>query len=332
MPKQKVSHLFARGKDGLTLFPGIVADLALPMNFDRDGCDKPEQSTAFGQPSARAEALVDVEENKETGKIAGVRCYVLNHNPHCNTTHTENIGHLHQTLTTMAETAEGLDAKYLRAALITVVPVKCTEEMLSLHPYAKVDDLIITRESIEFALKRLSKIFSKHINALIVRCDHEAFLDRPFHTFKNPPYFSTQAMDYIVDEFCDVGQGIVNAKKVNIQHLLSNLPSIDPESDEGTLLCHTRFFGATDDRKGYLSHTENGRAIQPKKRTNTEMLHLTKSQPDGCYFLQLNIPKTNLDHAMSQPRLFDVRSIHTPYDELKNNAEQSPNLSVRRPC
>jgi hypothetical protein len=329
MPKQK---MFAKQKNGLTLFPGNETSLALSVNFKREGSDDPEQSTAFGQAGAYAEKLLEIEENKETGKISGVRCYVLRLNLHCNTTHTENIGHFHQVLTTMKGTAAEVNSKYLRAALITVVPVKCTEAMLHLHPHAKVDDFIITQESIEAALKNVSKIFDKPVNALIVRCDHETLLDKEFHTFRNPPYFALNAMDYIVDNFSDVGREEKPAKKVNIQHLLSNLPSIDPESDEGALVCHARFFGATKDKKGYLDYTESGRMIRPKMRTNTEMLHLTRQKPDGCYFLKLNIAAFDLDHALSLPVLSDVISTNLYYDDFSRSVAQSPNLNARRPC
>src|SRR3989338_8897994 len=101
MPKQKTGRMFAKQKNGLTLFPGNETSLALSVNFKREDDDTPEQSTAFGQAGAYAEKLLEVEENKETGKISGVRCYVLRLNLHCNTTHTENIGHFHQELTTM---------------------------------------------------------------------------------------------------------------------------------------------------------------------------------------------------------------------------------------
>jgi arylformamidase len=313
--KEIVKQIAAKGINGSIIFPVNPIKMSLNKNYSITGEAPAEHTTAFSVDCAVAEKVLDVTTEKNSNDIVGVRCYTITETTHCSTTHTEGIGHILKHKVTIEEVTKDLEKKLLRAALITVKPTKCTIENITLHPYAKIDDYIITKESIMHALQKIPKKFDKSINVLIVRCDHENFLNKPFHQFKNPPYFSTEAIKYIVEDFEEVENE--SSKKVKIKHIMTNLPSLDPEKDDGRLLCHVTFFGATKSRNNILEKTENGKLINPLKRTNTEMIYIPKEKEDGMYFVKLIVPANNLDHAASVPLLYDIQESTIQYEEFK---------------
>ena len=83
-------------------------------------------------------------------------------------------------------------------------------------------------------------------------------------------------------------------------------------------MCHTTFFGATADRNSYLT-TANGKAINPKQRTNSEMLHISRSIADGVYLLKLHVPASNLDHAASIPVLFHAQESQLEFNSFSQS-------------
>ncbi len=75
-----------------------------------------------------------------------------------------------------------------------------------------------------------------------------------------------------------------------IKHLLLDLPSVDPESDNGLMLAH----------KAFWSFPDNPRL----DCTITEMIYVPNQVPDGKYLLNIQIASIESDASPSKPVLY----------------------------
>ena len=75
-----------------------------------------------------------------------------------------------------------------------------------------------------------------------------------------------------------------------VQHLLIDLPSVDPEEDAGALAAHHVFWQ-------YPNATRT-------QATITELILVPDSVPDGRYLLDLNAAAFDADAAPSRPMLY----------------------------
>jgi hypothetical protein len=73
---------------------------------------------------------------------------------------------------------------------------------------------------------------------------------------------------------------------LGFKHVLTDLPSIDKESDEGRLAAHKNWF------------LVNGNA--PLDRTITELIYVPNSIADGNYVLNIQVPKIETDAVPSR--------------------------------
>ena len=90
-----------------------------------------------------------------------------------------------------------------------------------------------------------------------------------------PPFFSIEAMEYVL--------------RLDVRHLLVDLPSLDRTFDEGLLSAHRIFW-------------EN--IHSPK--TVTEMIYVPDSIANGLYVLNLQIADFVADASPSKPVIFQV--------------------------
>jgi kynurenine formamidase len=97
---------------------------------------------------------------------------------------------------------------------------------------------------------------------------------------KNPPYIKPEA--------------ILELKKKGIQHLLTNLPSIDPENDNGKLEAHLAFWGM-ENRESLPLYPND---------TITELCDIPNDIKDGLYGLHLGLSPFESDAVPSMPVLF----------------------------
>ena len=88
----------------------------------------------------------------------------------------------------------------------------------------------------------------------------------------NPVYFEPEVLSVLQD--------------MGFKHILTDLPSIDKESDEGRLAAHKNWF------------LVNGNA--PSDRTITELIYVPNSIPDGNYVLNIQVPKIETDAVPSR--------------------------------
>ena len=74
--------------------------------------------------------------------------------------------------------------------------------------------------------------------------------------------------------------------------MLIDLPSVDPENDEGAVAAHHTFW-----------HTEGEVRLDC---TITELVYVPDEVKDGTYFMNLQVAAFENDAAPSRPLLFDL--------------------------
>lgn len=186
-------------------------------------------------------------------------------NPHGHGTHTECLGHITNDFYSINQSLK----QFFFIA-----------ELISVEPESQNDDLVITKNQIENALK------GSFPEAIIIRTlpnDSDKVSKKYSHT--NPPYLSEEAAIFIC--------------KSGIQHLLIDLPSVDKEHDEGKLLAHKAFWNV----KNVIQLNDDARI----NSTITEMIFVNNEVKDGSYLLNLQIASFENDASPSKPILFEIK-------------------------
>ena len=205
--------------------------------------------------------IAAVEAEGFTGNVArggAVNFNSISFNPHAHATHTECVGHISRTLYSINDS---LSRFFFMAELITVAPG------------ALGDDFVISKKQLEYALR------GKTPEAIVIRTlpNDTSKLSRQYsHT--NPPYFTEAAAVYL--------------REAGIMHLLTDLPSIDKEKDEGKLPAHKAFW----DVHGAIRTAA----------TITELIYVPNAVKDGSYLLNLHIAPFENDAAPSRPVLYKI--------------------------
>lgn len=180
-------------------------------------------------------------------------------NPHGNGTHTECVGHITNEGQTIHQTLKNF---FFLARLVTIEPVKNNQQ-----------DRVITKEQIENVWA------GGNLQAMIIRTSPNNLSKLNYdYSGTNPPYFEKEAMDFLVDK--------------NIMHLLTDLPSVDKEEDDGKLLSH----------KAFWQYPANPRT----EATITELIYVPESTPNGLYILNLQIASFEMDASPSKPVLYKI--------------------------
>jgi arylformamidase len=180
-----------------------------------------------------------------------VNCENLFLNAHGNGTHTECVGHISKEKNTINQS---LKRFYSMAQLITVTP----------------DEHVITKKSIEPLLDATAE-------SLIIR-------SLPNANDKLTQLYSANNPIYLEPALCEW------LRQKHIQHLIIDLPSVDPEEDGGLLLAHHAFWNYPD---------------APRlDATITEMAFIADEISDGLYLLNLQIASFESDASPSKPVLY----------------------------
>jgi hypothetical protein len=126
---------------------------------------------------------------------------------------------------------------------------------------------LITREQLEDSVRYFAE-------ALIVRTlpnpEEKKFRH---YTGSNPPWFAPDALAWLKEHGC--------------LHLLTDLPSVDPEVDGGALKAHHAFWNTGGEVR--------------KDATITEMIYVPEKVKDGLYLLDLHTVAFALDVSPSRP-------------------------------
>jgi arylformamidase len=239
------------------------------------------QPTHFGAPSARAVPLEAGGFVGDTRRGGSCNCETITLVPHCNGTHTEGPGHVTRERLSVHDRA--LRPLYF-SALVSVTADDAAAAGETSEPGPQPGDRLVTARALAEALPVAT---AGNIEALVVRLlpNDPAKTRRDWMTPPLPPYFSREAMALLVD--------------MGVEHLLTDLPSVDRLLDEGRLCGHRVFFGLP---AGSMEAAHVGRP----GATITEMIYVPDTVVDGLYALSLQLAPWVSDAAPSRPVLYPL--------------------------
>ena len=241
--------------------PVTQIDISIPLQFNGP------QPNAYGVEAATSKACEEgdlVGDTRRGGSVNFEQCTFI---PHCNGTHTECVGHITDERISVLDC---LTDVFVAAVLVSVEPDKL---------YG--GDLVITDLSLQAA--SVGKAADTP-TALIVRTlsNDDSKLTRQYGEGNIPPYFTAEAMEYIV--------------ACGFKHLLVDLPSIDRIFDEGKLTNHRIFWNVAPGSREVNAATR-------MESTITELIYVPNEVADGEYLLNLQIVPFVSDCSPSRPIL-----------------------------
>ncbi len=216
--------------------------------------------SAYGCEPPKMEPVVAGSFKGEVKQGGSVNFKNIHFNPHGNGTHTECVGHI----TREGQSVNGaLERYFFFALLLSVRPDLMGNGDRVVMP-AAFKELFLPGEGIEAVIVRTlpNGPDKKQMN----------------YTGSNPPYIHHEVMHYL--------------SAAGVNHFLTDLPSVDRESDGGMLMSHKAFWGLPD------------RCIENK--TITELVYVPEEVKDGFYLLELQVAPMENDAAPSRPLLYAI--------------------------
>ena len=236
-------------------------DISIPLSNTSENPIAWYQETPEIEPVKMGEWIGKVSEGKSSTNFNNIFF-----NPHAHGTHTECLGHITN------------DFYNVNDALKTFF---FTAELISIAPLTVGEDLVISKEQVEIALR------NKTPEAIVIRTlPNLETKKRLNYSNTNPPYLSEKAAIFI--------------REIGIKHLLIDLPSVDKEHDEGKLLAHKAFWNVKD--------VLNLNADARMDCTITELIFVEDSIEDGSYLLNLQIASFVNDASPSKPVLYKIEN------------------------
>lgn len=228
-----------------------ICDTNMPIDISIPMFSGTHNPNAFGIQHPNFEPYQSGNFVASVAKGSPVNCENIFFNPHGNGTHTECVGHITKERITIHDS---LKEFLFVARLITATPIDNLVQASSILPH-------LTGEEQAVIIRTLPNDIDK--------C-------RRNYSGQNSPAFSP--------ELC---KGL---SKAGIIHLLVDLPSLDPEFDDGKLTAHRMFW----------NYPENPRM----NATITEMVYVPNEVNDGIYILNLQIASLQTDASPSKPILY----------------------------
>jgi arylformamidase len=263
---------------GRRLDMGSPIDISIPLIFNGGQPNAFGVAPAVSHPCQAGDLIGDTRH----GGSCNFEQYTFI--PHCNGTHTECVGHItHQRISV----SECLQDVMVPALLVSINAVEASDISDSYVVPFRITDRVITQQLLSNAVTEF-KHASAH-TALIVRTlpNHDSKLTRAYGREPLPPYFTTEAMQFIVER--------------GFSHLLVDTPSVDRMDDEGKLSNHRIFWNVDQGSFEAKQGTRAGSTI-------TELIYVPNDIDDGEYALNLQIAPFAADASPSRPLLFRYRS------------------------
>ncbi len=234
----------------------LHADFSEPADISMPLRESAGQVNAWNAPPLKIEPVRHGSWVGEVSRGASINFRNISFNPHGNGTHTECVGHI----TKKKYSINRCLSRFLFYA-----------ELITVKPLPDGGDKIITRAILQ------KKITGKKPEALVIRTlpNGNAKKTRQY-SGTNPPYFHHEAATFM--------------RRNGIQHLLTDLPSVDKEDDGGKLLAHRAFWD-------YPGKTRTHCTI-------TELVYVPDHLPDGSYLLDLQVANFENDASPSRPVLY----------------------------
>ncbi|WP_027880923.1 cyclase family protein [Mesoflavibacter zeaxanthinifaciens] len=233
-------------------------DLSKPLDISMSIRGSKDNANAWYIEEPKIEPAQIGEWTASVKEGASINFNNIQFNPHAHGTHTECVGHITEKFYSINKC---LKTFFFRAEVITVAPEKIDE------------DYVISKSQLKFLLKQ------RKPEALVIRTmpNTKDKLSRQYSN-TNWPYLTEDAAEFI--------------KKIGVQHLLVDLPSVDKEKDDGKLLAHKAFW----DVDGKIR----------KNATITEFIYVKNKIQDGKYILNLQIAPFENDATPSKPILYKI--------------------------
>ncbi len=250
------------------------ARIAVPLAVDFDAATSLALHLDFGSPHPRhygapAATSLPFQAGSFEGAVArgaSCNCQRVSLIPHCHGTHTESASHL----TLQQRPLQQLvPFGPMRALLLTVPAVDCSGTAEDSLPAPRTADRLITRAALLDAWPHAGHAPL----ALLLRTGTD-WQDGA------PPYLSQQLMQELVVR--------------GVEHLVTDLPSVDRLEDDGRLTAHRIFFGLPERSNSLLD-------ARRAHCTITELARFPASLQDGACALQLQIPDFSGDAVPSRP-------------------------------
>lgn len=186
-----------------------------------------------------------------------VNCAILHLAPHGNGTHTESIWHIS---TEEYPIATIFERWFFMAQLCTIEPIMIEDSMM------------ISKKSIMDALG--------HARPEAVLFRTQSISEKKMWSGMHAPAFEPAGLAWLAE--------------IGVRHLLTDLPSVDPEEDDGKLAAHHAFWNYPD---------------KPRTQaTITEMLAIPDDVYDGIYLLQFGIAPLMSDASPSIITLYPLKA------------------------
>lgn len=239
-------------------------DLSRPIDLSIPLAPGPRQPNCFFAPYMEAHPVRAGAFVGSTREGGPVNFFNVHFNPHGNGTHTECLAHITNSDLTI-NTA--LRQFHFLAKLVSIWPERQSN-----------GDRCITEQQLRSCFE------VGQAQALIVRTlpNGPDKLQRHY-SGTNPPYFDHRGIAYLRD--------------CGVEHLLTDLPSLDREEDGGRLLAHRAWWNLQAD----------GKASPRMHATVTELIYIPDEIADGLYLLNLQIAPFALDASPSKPILYHLR-------------------------
>lgn len=230
-------------------------DISIPLVSGR-----PEPNCFFA-PLYEAKPLKAGDFIGSTKEGSPVNFFNIKINPHGNGTHTECVGHISKETYLLRDCLESFHAM---AYVFSVLPTLLEN-----------GDRLIMRRSLEMLIDPSLEL----PEAFIVRTlPNDNGKMQKNYSGNNPCYFEPAAIEFLNE------RGVV--------HLLTDLPSVDREEDQGALLSHKTFWNYP---KEVLKH-----------KTITELIFVNEDIADGLYFLNIMVGNYDIDVSPSRPILYQL--------------------------
>ena len=258
----------------------VGVDLAQPVSLALALDFGGPQPRHFGVPRASSRPFVAPGFSGTVERGASCNCSVITLIPHCQSTHTECVGHL---------TRERLDAfrvvpAGLQPALVlSVTPEPAAAAGESSDPTPAAADLVISRRALAAAWPAQLPFDP---SALIVRTlPNNPEKRARDYTNSTPPYLTREAAQLLVSR--------------GIAHVVVDVPSLDRAHDEGRLTAHRIFFGLP---AGSAQLADAAR----RDATVTELAFVPDELADGACLLELQVPALAGDAVPSRPLAYPL--------------------------
>ena len=230
-------------------------DISIPIDFNQVG------PNCFYAPPPSVDAVVAGDFVGDTLRGGSVNFKNIHLNPHGNGTHTECVGHIAKEPVFIHDV---LTVFHHLAQVVSVFPTIDDQ-----------GDKVITERT-------LSQFLDQPSPVIIIRTlPNEEEKKSRNYSGTNPSYFEVEAISFLRD--------------LGVQHLMTDLPSVDREEDGGLLLGH----------KAWWQYPEE----VDYQKTITEMIFVPDDLKDGLYLCNMQILSLKLDASPSKVVLYPLEKV-----------------------